>query len=287
METKENGNPQTALTIPEQEINNSIEIYRGASTLKVSDEEQTKLLAAFPANEIEIRPDGLIFLPQTFWRKRLNTSFGIGQWCLIVKGQHKDPTEGKDKLYLQGILMVRGCYVAEAIGEAELHSDNPLQSWASVWESAKSDCITRCCKDLGIASELWQPQFIQKWVSENAVRVWREKTGKRKDGNGYAVGSYQWRKKTAAPFYDEKTSGAQYVPKKETTDPVQQRESTPVSKGEDTRPWLNDNQYKQALQRINGGNLDVYHKTVEQFRMKRDYKKVLDEAYELSKSFIQ
>lgn len=59
------------------------------------------------------------------------------------------------------------------------------------------------------------------------------------------------------------------------------------SKGEDTRPWLNDKQYKQALERINAGNLDVYHKTVEQFRMKRDYRKVLDEAFNLSKSFIE
>ena len=29
-------------------------------------------------------------------------------------------------------------------------------------ESAKSNAMMRCCKDLGIASELWDPNFIQK-----------------------------------------------------------------------------------------------------------------------------
>lgn len=198
------------------EIKGEINIYARASELKISEEEQKKLLFPFPVNEIEIRPDGIIYLPQAFCRERLNQSFGIGQWVLIPKASNKDTD--RDKLYLPGVLMIRGIFVAEAIGEAELHSKtnnagekipNPMQSWASVWESAKSDCITRCCKDLGIASELWQPQFREAWKKENAIQVWREKTGKKKDGT---PGSFQWRKKTAQPFYDEKINT---VPKTE------------------------------------------------------------------------
>lgn len=183
-----------------------VNIYEGASSLKISAEETKKISASFDESIIEIRPDGLIYLPQTFWRQRLNETFGIGQWALIPKGSHKDPAPQKDKLYLQGVLMVRGVFVAEAIGEAELHSNNPQQSWASVWESAKSDCITRCCKDLGIASQLWQPVFIKSWVTKHAIQVWREKTGKKKDGT---PGSFQWRKKDAEPFYDERKNGAE------------------------------------------------------------------------------
>lgn len=182
-------------------VDNTIAIYTGASTLQLKDEEQDKLLASFDDKEIEIRPDGLIYLPQAFWRKRLNTTFGIGQWCLVVKGNTKDPDPTRDKLYLQGILMVRGCYVSEAVGEAELHSDNKNQTWASVWESAKSDCITRCCKDLGIASELWQPQFISRWIKENAIMIWRVDDKGRKTKN--------WRKKTADPFWWEKDNKPQ------------------------------------------------------------------------------
>lgn len=37
----------------------------------------------------------------------------------------------------------------------------------------------RCCKDLGIASELWDPAFIAEWKAKHAVDVWVEhvKTG--------------------------------------------------------------------------------------------------------------
>lgn len=32
----------------------------------------------------------------------------------------------------------------------------------------------RCCKDLGIASELWDPHFIHKWKADHAISVWCE-----------------------------------------------------------------------------------------------------------------
>jgi hypothetical protein len=187
-------------------LKSEINIYSGASMLSITTDEQIKIQASFDAKEIEIRPDGLIYLPQTFWRKRLNNSFGIGQWCLIVKSSHQDA----NKLYLQGILMVRGSYVAESVGEAEYHKDNPLQSWASVWESAKSDSITRGCKDLGIASELWQPEFIRKWIETNAVKVWIDLN----KGKGEPKKKAVWRKKDATPFWNE-DSGRQEVKKPE------------------------------------------------------------------------
>lgn len=34
----------------------------------------------------------------------------------------------------------------------------------------------RCCKDLGVASELWDPRFIRKWLKDNARDVWVEHT---------------------------------------------------------------------------------------------------------------
>ena len=41
-------------------------------------------------------------------------------------------------------------------------------------KSAKSTALMRCCKDLGIASELWDPTFIQEWKKQHAMRVWCE-----------------------------------------------------------------------------------------------------------------
>ena len=34
--------------------------------------------------------------------------------------------------------------------------------------------MMRCCKDLGVASELWDPQFIRQFKSEHAKNVWVE-----------------------------------------------------------------------------------------------------------------
>lgn len=242
-------------------IEGVINYYEGASLLKITEEEQKELLAPFDENLIEIRPDGLIYLPQTFWRGRLNSAFGIGQWALIVKGNHKDPAANKDKLYLNGVLMIRGNYVSEAIGEAELHSSNPMQSWASVWESAKSDCITRNCKDLGIASELWQPTFINNWIAKHAVKVWREKTGKKKDGSS---GSFQWRKKTAPKFYDEKDFSNNG-----------KTESKPVSGStgsykDDNREWLSEANYNAAVKRIQAGE-DIFDKLKEKYKISKKY----------------
>lgn len=174
-------------------INHEIALYNNASTLALEKECIDKLTAEFDETIIELRPDGLIYLPQVFWRQRMNQAFGIGQWVLIVKSQTKDPN--RNKLYIEGVLMVRGCYVATAVGEAEYHEDNKVQSWASVWESAKSDCITRCCKDLGIACELWQPQYIQAWIKKYGAKVFCEVNGKNK---------VMWRKASAPPFWNEK-----------------------------------------------------------------------------------
>jgi hypothetical protein len=32
----------------------------------------------------------------------------------------------------------------------------------------------RCCKDLGVASELWDPTFIKKYMAENVKEVFVE-----------------------------------------------------------------------------------------------------------------
>jgi hypothetical protein len=38
----------------------------------------------------------------------------------------------------------------------------------------------RCCKDLGIASELWDPRFIRKFTAEMTKEVWVEHVATKK-----------------------------------------------------------------------------------------------------------
>jgi len=148
--------------------------YQGASTLVITPEESAQLQAPFDPNDVEIRPDGLIYLPQSFTRQRLNQALGIGQWALVEIAVHQDDNH----LYYDGALFIRGHFVARGTGEAQRYARNPMTSWASVKESAKSDCLVRCCKDLSIAAELWQPKFSRAWIAEHATKVYNENSNK-------------------------------------------------------------------------------------------------------------
>lgn len=167
--------------------------YQGASNLLITDSENAKLSEPVENEFVEIRHDGLIYYPQVFFRDKLNETFGRGQWALI---QHAISQVG-NKLCYDGSLYIRGCFVARAIGEHEYKENNPIGSWASSFESAKSDCLTRCCKDLGIAKELWQPKFIRAWIAEFAIQVQVDKNGQTK---------YLWRRKDQPKFHGEKST---------------------------------------------------------------------------------
>lgn len=41
-------------------------------------------------------------------------------------------------------------------------------------EGCKSNALMRCCKDLGIASELWDPRFIKKFLAAMAKETFVE-----------------------------------------------------------------------------------------------------------------
>ncbi|HUX54241.1 MAG TPA: hypothetical protein VMV56_07500 [Williamwhitmania sp.] len=173
--------------------------FQNASLLTITEDEKKILLRNINENDINIRPDGIVYLPQVFYRDVLNKAFGHGQWVII---QQSTKIENNRVFYI-GSLYIRGCFISQAIGEAEYFPSNPKSSWGTAYEGAKSDCVTRCCKDLGIAKKLWQPRFIEKWTDRNAVKVWRNKTSKRGSDK---PSCYQWRHKNAKPFWDESLS---------------------------------------------------------------------------------
>jgi hypothetical protein len=203
--------------------NDALALYATASTLKLTPEESTAMMAEFDESVIEVRPDGHIYLPQSYYRNRLNSTVGIGQWGLIVKGTTQEVNGSKIKMLLNGVLVIRNCFVAEAVGEAELHADNAQQSLATVWESAKSDCITRCCKDLSMARQIYEPTYRNSWLAKFAVQVWIQ--GKDKP---------QWRKKDSPKLYKEAGivgDGQHVVPNNAA--------GVPGSNQSGSLPWLN------------------------------------------------
>ena len=165
--------------------------FQKASLLTITEEENKILEEDFDENQIQIRPDGdgLVYLEQVFYRDRLNHAFGRGQWVVIPVNVW---TQG-DIFYYLGDLYIRGFWQARACGAHMKRERNKMQTWADCYESAKSDCITRCCKDLGIFKKLWSKDFTNAWKEKYAIKVYKHEENR-----------WYWRRKNDEPFWWEK-----------------------------------------------------------------------------------
>lgn len=75
-------------------------------------------------------------------------SFGPGAWALVPRGE----SVIKGKILVRDYaLFCLGRFVAQAKGEHEAFTTLPM-SIGTAEESAKSNALMRCCKDLGVAS---------------------------------------------------------------------------------------------------------------------------------------
>ncbi|KAG0378716.1 hypothetical protein BGX24_003003 [Mortierella sp. AD032] len=159
------------------------------------------LMNPLDADDIEIKPDGLLYLPEIKYRRILNRAFGPGGKYTVIPepdvdrrhmaticvhhflSEHSISPKNISREYA---LVCKGRFVSTARGEqAYFDADN----LATASEGCKSNALMRCCKDLGIASELWDPAFIRKFKKqyceevfvEHAVTKKKKKLWKRKD----------------------------------------------------------------------------------------------------------
>ncbi|KAI8965138.1 Mgm101p-domain-containing protein [Daldinia sp. FL1419] len=142
--------------------------YHGLGTSAFTPETAAILQARLDADDIEVKPDGIIYLPEIKYRRILNAAFGPGGWGLAPRGQLMVHEKLVTREYA---LVVHGRFVAQARGEMQYFSEENISTAA---EGCKSNALMRCCKDLGIASELWDPRFIRKFMKEHAMQVWVE-----------------------------------------------------------------------------------------------------------------
>ncbi|KAG0210910.1 hypothetical protein BGX28_008747 [Mortierella sp. GBA30] len=141
------------------------------------------LMQPLNPDDIEIKPDGLIYLPEIKYRRILNKAFGPGGWGLAPRSEHSISPKTISREYA---LICRGRFVSTARGEQDYFDPSNL---ATASEGCKSNALMRCCKDLGVASELWDPSFIRKFKAkyceeqfvEHAVTKKKKKLWKRKD----------------------------------------------------------------------------------------------------------
>jgi hypothetical protein len=66
-----------------------------------------------------------------------------------------------------------------SIARGEQHYFDP-DGIPTATEGCKSNALMRCCKDLGIASELWDPRFIREFTGRLTREVWVEHVSTKK-----------------------------------------------------------------------------------------------------------
>lgn len=137
------------------------------------------LMAPVVAEDVEVTPDGLIYLPEIKYRRILNRAFGPGGWGIAPRTKTLVTQRQVTREY--GLVCL-GRLVSVSRGEMDFFN---AEGVTTAMEGCKSNALMRCCKDLGIASELWDPSFIRQFKVKHAESKYFEKkrrfVWKRKD----------------------------------------------------------------------------------------------------------
>jgi len=172
----------------------AIEVPHGAALSRFTEAQRRCLRQAIPLEELEILPSGEIYASQVRYRRILCDAFGPGGWSLLpLTGYFRT----SNSLCREYALYVNGKYISQAMGEADYYP-NSRQTWATVAESLKSNALTRCCKDLCVASECWDKRFCEVFQEEHCVRV-----VVLRDDRGRPKKEVQWRRKDGKPLKNE------------------------------------------------------------------------------------
>ncbi|PLW06768.1 hypothetical protein PCASD_23633 [Puccinia coronata f. sp. avenae] len=141
--------------------------FSGLSQQPFSKDASDILMAPINPMDVEIKPDGVIYLPEIKYRRILNRAFGPGGWGLVPRGSSHITVKNVSREYA---LVCLGRLVSLARGEQDYY--NGADNIPTATEGCKSNALMRCCKDLGIASELWDPNYILWWKNKFASVEW-------------------------------------------------------------------------------------------------------------------
>ncbi|WKZ17649.1 MAG: hypothetical protein QY310_09405 [Candidatus Jettenia sp. CY-1] len=178
--TEENISPEIGDTqlIQLNDFDKEIEkLIPTCGTVELTEQQKQALFRPVNEQDIEIRPDGLIYLPWVEYVSRLKEAFGLN-WAIVPQGM---PKHNGDYLVWGFHLIIQGKLAGFAIGEQEYNPDNAYMSWSDACEGAKSNALMRLCKGIGISLELWKPSFVNAWKEKYAESYWdTDKHGKRR-----------------------------------------------------------------------------------------------------------
>lgn len=167
------------------------EVYAGISTQPITKEQYAILCADVSDEEIEVRPDGAVYMSHGKYRQRLNDAFLPRGWAMRRLTPYRESKKDRT-VYAEWALYIEGIFVDAAVGEQKIE-DRSNMTRGDMIEGAKSNALMRCCKGLGMALKLWDRTFADSWREMNCVKVWVQ--GKEKP---------QWRLLSAPMFYKER-----------------------------------------------------------------------------------
>lgn len=147
-----------------------------ASTLLLTPEETERLTAEFPDSDFLPGAGGkenLIYIQHSALRDRLNKVLGLGQWAIIVRetwnedfetrGSAGKPPQKGVRVYVRGMMLVRGCYVAESVGDMDYFPGNAAQNFGDAYEGAQTAAFRRCAKNFGVGVQAWDRHWCDSW----------------------------------------------------------------------------------------------------------------------------
>jgi hypothetical protein len=193
------------------------ELYTGIAELLLTDQQVAILTAPVTDAEIEIKPDsfGAVYLCHASYRKRLNAAFQPGGWAQrqISEWQYDDD---KKMLTAEFALYARGsngkvCYVSKAIGGQKYWGGKGKSdmTYDDAAQGAESNALTRNCKQLGIALEMWEKRTANEYRNRLGVCVFVESN----DGRSVAWRRYdEPRLKGEAGIHPQSPNQDKYQP---------------------------------------------------------------------------
>lgn len=153
----------------------TMKAYERASLLTLTPEESQALQADFPDEAFQPGAAGkenLIYIEHAHLRDRLNKVFGLGQWAIVPRSRWAEDFSFVNKynvriqgsrVYVEAMLLVRGCFVAEAVGDMVYYKNNDSQNYGDAVEGAKTAALRRCAKELGIGLQAWKKDWCAGW----------------------------------------------------------------------------------------------------------------------------
>jgi hypothetical protein len=145
--------------------------YEGASLKPFQQDVREILRRKIDPENVEITPDGRVYLSGIHFRRTLDEAFGPGGWAMIPRSGFVMRDNVMSREYA---LYVGGRFVSESRGEQDYQPGNLTTSEATATEGVKSNAIMRCCKDLLVGSELWDRKWTRWWKKEYAEQWWCE-----------------------------------------------------------------------------------------------------------------